>query len=150
MQELLSPACSPRQPSADRPLGNSKEILDEFYIEVTEVESPDAMEHLEDPARKKSLRTRTSVFSPKNTSIANFLSEIIEKHSNLCRITVKEKFEQFWKGDIICKKMKETMGDQEFSFSKMDIFDRQKPIFVGVHPSFEQKSEGSKVKEGND
>ena len=46
VQASLSPACSPRQPATNRPLGNSEESLDEVCIDSMEVEIPDVMEHL--------------------------------------------------------------------------------------------------------
>ena len=90
MQESLSLACSPRQPSIKRPLVNSKESLDEVCIDVMEVESTDAMEHLEEPDFKKSLRTCPSAFAPTNTSIANFLDGIPKYHSTVDRITIQD------------------------------------------------------------
>ena len=53
-------------------------VFDEVCIDVMEVESPGAIEHLEDPYWKKSLRTCPSEFAPTNTSIANFLAGIPE------------------------------------------------------------------------
>ena len=40
--------------------------------------------------------------------------------------------------------MREKVGDQELPVSKWSVFDLKHPMFVGVHPDFEQKSEGSK------
>ena len=54
-------------------------------------------------------------------------------------ITVQDEFERLWKGDIIGKKMKETVGDQEVSVLKRAIFDCQHPMFVRVNPAFEHK-----------
>ena len=104
-----------------------------------EVGIPDGIEHLEDPACNKSLRTCPSVFATTNTYIANVLAGISQNHSKLGRITVQDELEKLWKGGIICNKMKETVVDQEVSLLKRDIFDRQNPMFVGVHPAFDNK-----------
>ena len=40
--------------------------------------------------------------------------------------------------------MKETVGYQKVPVPKRAIFDRQHPIFIRVHPAFDQKSEVSK------
>ena len=40
--------------------------------------------------------------------------------------------------------MKDTVGDQEVPLLKRAIFNLQHPMFVGVHPAFEHKSEVSK------
>ena len=80
------------------------------------------------------------MFAPTNTFIVNFLSGITKYHLTAGRITVQDELEVLWKGGIICKKVKETVGDQEVPLSKRAIFDCQYPMFVGVHPAFDQKS----------
>ena len=57
------------------------------------------------------------------------------------RITAQDELKRLWKGDIIRKKMKETVGYQKVLVPKRAIFDRQHLMFIGVHPAFEQKSE---------
>ena len=57
---------------------------------------------------------------------------------------MKDELERLWKGDIIRKKIKDTLGDQEVPVPKRDIFDRKHPMFVGFHPAFDKKSEESK------
>ena len=109
-----------------------------------EVESPDAMEHLEDPAWNKSPQTFPSMFAPTDTSIAKFLAGIPKYHSTLGEITVQDELELFFKGDIFRNKMKETVVYQEVPVPKRDVFNRRHPMFVRIHPDFDQKLEGSK------
>ena len=90
MRASLSPACSPRQPATKRPLGDSRETIDEVCIDTMGVEITDPMEYLEDPSCKKSSRTCPSDFAPTNTSIANLLAGITEYHSTVGGITVQD------------------------------------------------------------
>ena len=55
-----------------------------------EVEITDAMENLEEPGWKKSLRKCLSAFTTTNTSIENFLTGIHEYHLPIGGITVQD------------------------------------------------------------
>ena len=48
------------------------------------------------------------------------------------------------KGVFLNNKIKEAAIDQEVPVPKKGIFDSKHPIFIRVHPAFEQKSEGRK------
>ena len=50
------------------------------------------------------------------------------------------------KGVFFNNKIKEAAIDQEVPVPKKGIFDSKHPIFMRVHPAFEQKSEVSKYK----
>ena len=90
----MSPACSPRKPTPKRPLGNSKESLDEVFIDVMEVESHNTTEHLEEPDWKKSFWICPSKSSPTNTSIANFFAGIPKNNFKVGRITVQNELKK--------------------------------------------------------
>ena len=106
VQVSLSPACSTRLPVTKSLLGDSKEILYEGNPYAMEVKIPDAMEHLEYPDWKKLSRTYPSMFVPTDTYITKSLDVIPKYHSMVGRITVQDKLELLWRGDIIRNKMK--------------------------------------------
>ena len=65
--------------------------------------------------------------------IANFLAGILKNHSKVSGITVQDELGRLWKGGVIRKKLKQTVGYQEVPH----------PMFVGYNPAFEHKSEVS-------